>query len=169
MPKKKVKKASSAKKKAVKKTAKKTSAANAPKVGSKLEKTLIENLVQLQKVQTDMAVKFDKLSKQISNLLSLFESAARSFSEHPAIKAGEKDKEFLEKINQLMQQNRELAKGLSVMGETVKERVYGENHEGERRRLPEVPRVPMAPSRMARPGEGEEFKPSISGKPLKRL
>jgi hypothetical protein len=90
-----------------------------------LQEKLIENLVELQKVHTNMAEKFDKLSGQIANLLTLFEMAARSFAEHPANQGTEKDKEFLEKIDKLLDQNKTIAKGLTLMEERVRERVYG--------------------------------------------
>ena len=38
----------------------------------KLEEKILENLVELQKVHTNLAEKFDKLSSNISNLLGLF-------------------------------------------------------------------------------------------------
>ena len=90
-----------------------------------LQEKLIENLVELQKVHTGMAEKFDKLSNQIVNLLTLFEMAARSFAEHPANQGTEKDKEFLEKIDKLLDQNKTLAKGLTLMEEKIRERIYG--------------------------------------------
>ena len=92
---------------------------------SKLQEKIIENLVELQKVQTNMAEKFDNLSNQISGLLNLFENAARSFAEHPANIATEKDREFLNKIDKLLEQNKTIAKGLTLMEDRIKERVYG--------------------------------------------
>ena len=44
-----------------------------------IEDALIRNMIELQKVHTDMAVKFDNLSKEISHLLALFESTAPTF------------------------------------------------------------------------------------------
>ncbi|MBI3334530.1 hypothetical protein HYZ97_03515 [Candidatus Pacearchaeota archaeon] len=90
-----------------------------------LEETLVHNLVELQKVHINLAEKFDKLSQQMTNLLSLFESAARSFAEHPANQATEKDKEFLEKVDKLLEQNKTIAKGLTLVEERIRERVYG--------------------------------------------
>ncbi|MEK6850053.1 MAG: hypothetical protein AABX85_00590 [Nanoarchaeota archaeon] len=91
----------------------------------RLQEKLIENLVELQKVHTGMAEKFDKLSNQIVNLLTLFEMAARSFAEHPANQGTEKDKEFLDKINKLLDQNKTIAKGLTLMEDRLRERLYG--------------------------------------------
>jgi len=43
----------------------------------KVEKILIENFVELQKVLTHMSFKFEGLTKQISELLKLFETSAK--------------------------------------------------------------------------------------------
>ena len=90
-----------------------------------LEDTLIRNLIELQKINIDLAEKFDKLSKEISQLLGLFETTARTFAKVAPLGEYEKDKEFLEKIDKLLDQNKTLAKGLSLMEERLRERVYG--------------------------------------------
>src|SRR3989344_5069589 len=92
---------------------------------SELEETLIKNLVELQKIHTGLAEKFDKLAKEISELLALFELTARSFAKHAPIGEYEKDKEFLEKIDKLLDQNKTLAKGIMLMEERLRERMYG--------------------------------------------
>ena len=99
---------------------------------SVIEKTIIENLIGLQKVHADLAEKFSKLEKQMSGLLNLFEAAARSFSEHPAVQASEKDKEFLDKIDRLLDQNKTIAKGLTLIEGGMKERIYGTHQESQR-------------------------------------
>lgn len=91
----------------------------------KLEDKLIENLVELQKIHTNLLEKFDKLTVQISNLLQLFEMTARSFAENPGNQASEKDKQFLDKIDRLLEQNKTIAKGLTLMEERIRGRVYG--------------------------------------------
>jgi len=90
-----------------------------------IEEKILENLVELQKVHANLAEKFDKLSEQIANLLNLFESAARSFAENPVNQFAEKDKEFLDKVDKLLEQNKTIAKGLMLVEERIKERVYG--------------------------------------------
>lgn len=90
-----------------------------------IEGKILENLVELQKVHTNLAEKFDKLSEQITSLLGLFESAARSFGEQPNNKVAEKDKEFLEKVDKLLEQNKLIAKGLTIVEERMREKVYG--------------------------------------------
>lgn len=138
MPKKRTKKSSSRRK---------TSTKTEP-----ISREILKNLVELQKVHTNLAEKFDSLSKQIASLLSLFESAAKSFAENPAVQSAEKDKEFLEKINKLLDQNKTIAKGLTLMEERIRERVYHPS--------PQKKEKPESPSGMKEPED--EFRPSIS-------
>ncbi len=82
------------------------------------EELLIENFVGLQKVMTNLSIKFESLSDQISKLLRIYEMAARNI-----ITGGkENDKELLDKINSLLDQNKTIAKGLVLMEEKVKNR-----------------------------------------------
>ena len=79
----------------------------------------------MQKVQTDLSEKFSHLASEISNLLALFEVTARNFAKNvPANDQFTKDKEFLDKIDKLLDQNKTLAKGLTLMEERLKERLY---------------------------------------------
>ena len=93
---------------------------------SQIEDKVVENMVKLQKIHTDLAEKFDKLAKEISSLLSLFEIAAKSFAKSPGIKTTETDKEFLDKIDKLLEQNKTIAKGLTLMEEQIRKKTYGE-------------------------------------------
>lgn len=144
---------------------------------SEVEKKLIDNLIVLQKVNTDLAEKFDKLSNQLSDLLRLFEMAARSFAEHPAVQATEKDKEFLDKIDKLLDQNKTIAKGLTIMEEKIRDRVYGQSPQA-----PPVPQSmamqnqtmqqqPMSPSMRQSQSEEQEpaFKFTNNSRPLPRF
>src|SRR3989338_6407916 len=90
-----------------------------------LEEQTIKSIIELQKVNVNLAEKFDKLAIQIENLLALFELAARNFAKQPSMQNTEKDKEFLDKIDKLLDQNKLLAKGLSLMEEKMRERLYG--------------------------------------------
>jgi len=131
----------------------KNSASKTPK--KTLERQLVENLVELQKVHTNLAEKFDKLSSEISQLLSLFELTARSFAKHPAIQATEKDKEFLDKIDLLLNQNKTIARGLGLMEEKIRERMYG----GPSQQITQAAQKPA-----------EEYEPSISSnRPLPKF
>ena len=119
-----------------------------------LEEKLIENLVELQKVHASLAEKFDSLSKQISSLLSLFESAAQSFAKNPVNQFSEKDQEFLEKIDRLLDQNKTIAKGLTLMEERIRDKMHTPN-------LPE--------SMEQKKERSEEPENSINNRPLPRF
>ena len=93
--------------------------------GSPIENELLRNFVNIQKVHVDLAEKFDALAKQISSLLALFEVTAKRFATQAPLGEYEKDKEFLDKIDKLLDQNKTLAKGLTLMEERLRERVYG--------------------------------------------
>jgi len=53
----------------------------------------------------------------------------------------EKDKEFLNKLNALLEQNKTIAKGLTLMEQKLRERVYGQS-ERPQERPPMIPRQP---------------------------
>jgi len=95
-------------------------------VNRSVDRILIENFVNLEKAHTNLAVKFESLSDQLSKLLQLFEISAKSFAEKtPTLRDVEKDKEFLDKLNVLLDQNKTIAKGLTLMEEKLRGRVYG--------------------------------------------
>jgi len=92
-----------------------------------LEEALIDNFVNLQKVLTNLTLKFDTLSKNITELLHLFEISAKSFVKPEEVHEGEQknmvdDKKFLEKIDQLLDQNKIIAKGLTLIEEKMNHR-----------------------------------------------
>jgi len=97
----------------------------APKDVTELNKILVENFVSLQKVLTNLAGKFDSLADNISKLLQLFEISAKTFAEKQPTFDFEKDKEFLDKLDKLLDQNKTIAKGLTLMEEKIREKVYG--------------------------------------------
>ncbi len=98
-----------------------------PVANQALEERIIHNLVELQKVHTDLSEKFSKLSNQIEQLLTLFEVSARAFAKQANIQGIEKDKEFLDKIDKLLDQNKLIAKGLTLMEGKMRERLYGQS------------------------------------------
>ncbi|MBU0467197.1 MAG: hypothetical protein KJ718_06310 [Nanoarchaeota archaeon] len=104
-----------------------------------IEHAVLKNLIELQKVNINMAEKFDHLGKEISQLLSLFEVTARNFAKNaPPTAEYTKDKDFLTKIDRLLDQNKLLAKGLTMMEERLRERMYGPTPQsGRRERKPE--------------------------------
>ena len=75
------------------------------------EELLIENFVGLQHAMTNMSIKFGALSDNISKLLQVFEEAAKNF-----VSGGRSDdKDMLNKIDSLLNQNKTIAKGLVLM------------------------------------------------------
>ncbi len=107
------------------------------KTPEKIEDKILQNLIELQKIHTNLAEKFEALSSQLSSLLALFETAARNFAKQVNIPGLEKDKEFLDKIDRLLEQNKTIAKGLTIMEQKMREKLYG----------PIVPRTEMSQKR----------------------
>ena len=106
----------------------------ADKKGSKplnnreMQLALIENFVSLQKVMTNMSIKFDTLSDNISKLLQLFELSAKGFirkQEEGFITS--EDKEVLKKLDTLLEQNKTVAKGLTLIEEKIRHKIYPES------------------------------------------
>mgnify|MGYP001597789853 CR=1 FL=1 len=82
-------------------------------------KILVENFVSLQRVMTNLSIKFDNLAEQISKLLQLFEISAKALAEKEfSLEKGDKSsKKVLEKIDTLLEQNKIIARGLTLMHE----------------------------------------------------
>ena len=123
----------------------------------RLEHQILENLVELQKVHTNLAEKFDKLAEQITLLLALFEKAAHSFTSSPGNQVAEKDREFLDKVDKLLEQNKTIAKALTLVEERVRERMYGTP--------PRAQTISTQPEQK----EQEDYTPSPPAKPLPRF
>lgn len=110
------------KKTARKKRAKRKVATPSRREADKMEKILIENFISMQKVMTNMAEKFDGLSKQLSKLLHLFENSAEALTEKEInleFKGIDKQREVVDKLNIVLEQNKIIAKGLTLMHETA--------------------------------------------------
>lgn len=101
---------------------------------AELEAALIDNFMNLQKVLTNLAIKFNELSNQISKLLQVFEISAKSFAEKN--KSGES---FIEKIDTLLDQNKTIARALTLIEEKRRERGYDYDPSSEQS-PPEKPR-----------------------------
>ena len=91
-----------------------------------IEKALLDNFISLQKVLTNLALKFDDLSSNISKLLQLFEISAKSFVDKNSVgetgKQPEVDKEFLKKLDSLLDQNKTISKAIMMMEERIRNR-----------------------------------------------
>ena len=82
------------------------------------EELLIENFVGLQHAMTNMSIKFGALSDNILKLLNVFEEAAKGFASGGRVD----DKDMLNKIDSLLDQNKTIAKGLVLMEGKLKGR-----------------------------------------------
>jgi len=135
----------------------------------KVEKILIENFVSLQKVMTNLSVKFDNLTNQISKLLELFEISAKSLAktDFNLGKETKDDEEIMQKLDNLANQNKTIARGLTLMHEKIpQQESFG---------FPSESRQPLPPPRKLKPAsqgigkegtmEGGEYQKSISSKP----
>jgi hypothetical protein len=88
-----------------------------------VEQALVENFISLQKVLTNLSIKFDNLSENISKLLNLFELSAKSLAEKDLSKekANKDTKKILDQLDVLLSQNKIIAKGLALLHEPLEE------------------------------------------------
>jgi len=103
-----------------------------------VDKVLVENFVSLQKVMTNLAVKFDNLSSQISKLLELFEISAKTLAEKDYSKK-EDNKKVVEKLDALLEHNKVIARGIAML------------HERANAEQPQEVIIPSQPIQMQRP------------------
>jgi hypothetical protein len=93
-----------------------------------IQLSLIENFVGLQRVLTNLTLKFDTLSDNINKLLNLYEIAARSFIKkvEDGSLSGE-DKDILKKLDTMLDQNKTVAKSLTLIEEKIRHKIYGDH------------------------------------------
>ncbi len=77
-----------------------------------VKEDILENLVDLQDVLSHLAVKVDDLTKNVEKLLKLFNEAAQSFKEP--------EHDLQNTIKTLLDQNRIIAKGISIIEERLR-------------------------------------------------
>lgn len=91
-----------------------------------LEGALLNNFINLQKVLTNLSIKFEELSDNITKLLQLFEISAKSFTEKYSEKeekeTPKEDKQLLDKLDSLLDQNKTIAKGIMLMEGRIRQR-----------------------------------------------
>jgi hypothetical protein len=85
------------------------------------EKLLVENFVSLQKVLVNLSGRFDDLTRQISELLKLFEDSAKVIVKNELDKEKDDrgDKQLLDTMISILDQNKVIAKGLTLMYESM--------------------------------------------------
>jgi len=118
------KKVSKAKKKPISKIKKKPIIKKAPiakpkiiNPGNTIDKQLVQNFITLQKVMVNLSIKFDNLTTQISKLLELFEISAKALTDKDLELPG--GKEVSKKIDNLLDQNKIIARGITMMHDRV--------------------------------------------------
>lgn len=79
---------------------------------------LTENFVNLQKSFAQLTQKFDNLAGQISALLRLFEISAKNIAEKPELGF---EKDFTNKLNAILDQNKVIAKAMSIIEERTRQ------------------------------------------------
>jgi len=149
-----------AKKKSVKKSSKKKSRKkSSPKATKTLEdlrveRVLVENFIALQKVMTNLSIKFDGLSDQIRKLLELFEISAKSLAEKDfKVERGSADSEkVVKKMDSLLEQNKIIARGMTLINDRILEDKPGAQR---------IPRpLPPANPRMQQPPQTNQIDPN---------
>ncbi len=137
-------------KKVSKISSKKRTYANKDSPTSNVDKILIENFISLQKVMTKLSERFEYLSEKIEDLLKLFEDSAKTVIEKEFHPIDEKSKKEIErKIDKIIDQNKIIAKGLTLMHDNVKEPENDYNLEVK----------PYVPKNEVEPKKREEIKP----------
>jgi len=113
-----------AKKKKVKKSKKasKTKHERAEKVRVEMQPVLVDNFIALQRVMVNLASKFDSLNAQLTKLLNTFEMSAKTLAKKGfKLEAGESEgnEEVLGKLSELSEQNKIIARGMTLMHEAA--------------------------------------------------
>ena len=96
----------------------------------KLIEQLIENNLILQKKETELMVNVNNLVKRIDRMLNVFEEASKHVME-----VGEEKKiiELADKLEELLNQNKNIAKGLIMLEQYVKTKSQFESPMQQRR------------------------------------
>lgn len=106
-----------AKKSVNKKKSTKKKSSNVSRVHSRSnsEKMLMENFVALQKIMVDLSSNFEILNKKLTSLLTLFEDSAKTLVKRDLDFGKKDDEEAMKKLDTLLEQNKLIAKGLTLM------------------------------------------------------
>ncbi|HJX50871.1 MAG TPA: hypothetical protein VJ438_05420 [Candidatus Nanoarchaeia archaeon] len=106
-----------------KKSRPKKSRVSTQEVEIKMQPILVDNFVALQKVMTNLASKLDDLSTQMAKMLELFELSAKSLSKRgfrlETETPKESNKEVIERLGELSEQNKIIARGLTMLHESA--------------------------------------------------
>lgn len=81
-----------------------------------IDSVLLENFVALQRVLTNLSVKLDNVSNQMTKLLDLFEISAKALAEKD-YNLEPDNTEVIDKLDSLLGQNKTIARGLTLLHE----------------------------------------------------
>ncbi|MEK6760624.1 MAG: hypothetical protein AABX93_01740 [Nanoarchaeota archaeon] len=110
------------------------------KGNSKIDETLVENFVSLQRVMTNLSLSLDNLSNRMSRLLDLFEASAKSLAEKD-MEAERRNGDIMRKLEGLTEHNKVFAQGLTLLHEKTNREVP--QMQEETRPLPRMPAQTM--------------------------
>ncbi|MBU4069390.1 MAG: hypothetical protein KJ646_00235 [Nanoarchaeota archaeon] len=124
----------------------------------KVERLMIENFISLQKVLTNVSIKFDNLTQQISKLLELFEISAKSLAEKDfnLEQQNKENEQISEKLNNIAEQNKTIARGLTLIHETSSGKIP--------QQTPLMPPINPETNQLKSP-DAEKYEKSISSVP----
>lgn len=113
------------KKKSSKKSTRKVRDPNAPPKKKKMtaaqrEEMLIENFVGLQRAMINLSMKFENLSDNMAKLLNVFEISARDYMVNKGKTTPEVDRDIINRINMLLDQNKAIMGSVRSLDEKVK-------------------------------------------------
>ncbi len=89
----------------------------------KAEDLLLQNFVGLQKVIVDLSLKINNLSEQVSKLLNLFEISAETLVRKDFSLDKKNEEEMLKKLDLITDQNKLMAKGITLMYDKSQEKI----------------------------------------------
>jgi len=130
-----------------------------------IEKILVENFVSLQKVMVNLSVKMDNLANQVSQLLNLFEISARSLADKGANLGGGYEKRILEKIDNIVDQNKTMARGISLLHEPETSHQNFVPSQSMPSQVRQAPQGQMQPPAKTTKTNMEGYQQSISSEP----
>jgi hypothetical protein len=163
----------SVKKKVVAKRSKRSKKTVSSKsVEIKMQPIFVENFVALQRVMVNLSTKFENLNQQLSKLLNLFEMSAKTLAKKDfKFGQGEDNEKVVKKLTELTDQNKILAKGLTMIHEDEQEQkqmiappaIPSELNPPKQVPIPEIKPLPKPTTPTAKPQE--EYQKSVPAKP----
>ena len=84
-----------------------------------IQELLIENFVGLQKAMTNVSIKFESLTSQMTHLLEIFELSAKKISQNKG-HAGSLEVDIIRRIDTLLEQNKAIASGIILIEEKLR-------------------------------------------------